>query len=77
MTKSLNYYMKLPYRIVILPPDDDDDTWFAELPELSGCNTYAETWEELQAMIQDAKRTWISFALEDGRPIPEPVPARP
>lgn len=75
MAKTVDYYIRLPYRIVIIPPDDDEDTWFAEIPELSGCNTYAENWVELQDMIADAKRTRISFALEDGRTIPEPITA--
>ncbi|MCR5175438.1 MAG: type II toxin-antitoxin system HicB family antitoxin [Anaerovibrio sp.] len=39
---------------------------------MPGCITCADTWEELQYMIEDAKRCWLSCTLEDGMPIPEP-----
>jgi antitoxin HicB len=74
MNKKIDFYMALPYRIVVTPPDAESDEWVAEIPDLPGCITYAATWDDLQQMIHDAKETWIKFALEDGRSIPEPQP---
>ncbi|MDP8952409.1 MAG: type II toxin-antitoxin system HicB family antitoxin [Actinomycetota bacterium] len=48
------------------------DGYFAEVVELPGCMTEADTLEELWPMIEDAKRGWIEVSLEHGDPIPEP-----
>lgn len=68
--KDIEYYMSLPYSIYLKP--DEDGSWFAEVPELPGCMTYADSKEEVLALIEDAKRTWLIFSLEDNDPIPEP-----
>ena len=72
VVKDLTYYMSLPYSILLIPPDAEETTWFAEIPELKGCMTYADTKEKVLAMIEDAKLTWIAGMLELGYPIPEP-----
>ncbi len=46
--------------------------YFARVPDLPGCMTWADTFEELGPMIEDAMRSWIEVELEDGDPIPEP-----
>ena len=73
LAKDLDYYMAMSYPILLHPPDDEDDRWFAEIPQLDGCMTYADTREETLEMIEDAKRTWIEYRLELGYPIPEYV----
>jgi len=67
--KTLDYYMKLPYTF---EAKHDEDGWFAKVVELPGCMTWADTFEELEPMIEDAMRGWIEDALEHGDPIPEP-----
>ena len=67
--KTLEYYAGLPYLVEVR---HDEDGWFAKVPELPGCMTYADTFEELGPMIEDAKRGWIEDALEHGDPVPEP-----
>jgi antitoxin HicB len=69
--KNLDYYMNLAYPIRIYP-EPDGSGYTAEIPDLPGCITCADTLDELWAMIQDAKRGWLELALEDGDPIPEP-----
>lgn len=65
--------MDLPYTIeVIRDSDEENPGWVAKIKELPGCLTQADTFEELEEMIQDAMRSWIEVALEDGIPIPEP-----
>ena len=70
--ETLGYYMGLPYAVEVCR---DEDGWFAKVPELPGCMTYADTLEELGPMIEDAKRGWIEDALEHGDPVPEPKTA--
>ncbi|MDQ7024096.1 MAG: type II toxin-antitoxin system HicB family antitoxin [Anaerolineae bacterium] len=72
IVKDLDYYMSLPYTFRVTPPEDADDTWYALVDGLD-CQTWADTYEELLPMIEDAKRTMISMMLEYGDPIPEPT----
>lgn len=73
MLKTVEDYLKLPYTIEVMRDDTGEQkAWFAKVLELPGCMTQADTFEELQAMIEDAMRAWIGTALEDGEPIPEP-----
>jgi antitoxin HicB len=70
MTKDLDYYMALPYVVQLTP--DVDGYWFAEIPLLEGCMTNGNSWNDTHDMIEDAKRAWLTTALEMGLPIPEP-----
>lgn len=68
--KDLEYYLSLPYTIELTP--DVDGFWFAEIPLLEGCMTNGESQTDALAMIEDAKRAWLTTALDMGLPIPEP-----
>ncbi|WP_258359649.1 type II toxin-antitoxin system HicB family antitoxin [Moorella sulfitireducens] len=70
--KGLDYYMTLPYRIVLYPAEEGG--YVVEIPDLPGCLSQGETIDEAMAMIQDAKRCWLETSLELGHPIPEPTP---
>ncbi|MGB9887999.1 MAG: toxin-antitoxin system HicB family antitoxin [Moorellales bacterium] len=70
--KNLNYYLSLPYTIEIYPSEQGG--YVARVAELPGCITQGETAAEAAAMAEDAKRAWLETALEEGVPIPEPVP---
>lgn len=67
--KTLDYYMGLPYTVEVRKTEQG---YFAKVAELPGCMTWADTFEEIGAMIEDAKFAWIEDALEDGDPVPEP-----
>jgi antitoxin HicB len=71
MSKDLQYYLQLPYRIVLYPSPEGG--YAVEIPELPGCLSQGETKEEALAMIEDAKRCWLIDAMEHGDPIPEPT----
>ncbi len=64
--------MALPYTIELTP--EPDGGWFAQIPLLEGCMTNGEDWNDALAMIEDAKRAWLTTALELGLAIPEPEP---
>ena len=68
-SKTLEYYLSLPYTIEITP---DEDAWFAQIKELPGCITEVDEWEEILPAIQEAKQLWLEVSLEHGDPIPEP-----
>lgn len=69
-TKTLDYYLSLPYTIEMTP--DEDGYWFAEIPLLEGCITNGSDWHDALEMIEEAKRAWLMAALQLGKPIPEP-----
>ena len=70
--KTIDEYMRLPYRLEIVP-DSDEGGFVARYPELPGCITVGETMEETAANALDAKRAWLVAAIEDGVKISEPV----
>ncbi len=72
MKKTIEYYMKLPYRLEIVP-DTEEGGYGARYPELPGCITCAETLEEVIKNAEDAKYVWLLASLEDNIEIPEPA----
>jgi antitoxin HicB len=76
MTKDINYYMNLPYPILLTPPEEVGDGWYAEIPLLDGCATSGNTQAEVLTGIEEAKRLWLEMSLEQGLTIPEPERVR-
>ena len=69
--KTLNEYLALPYRMEIVE-DRDEGGYVVSFPELPGCITCGETVESAVANAEDAKREWITAAMEEGITIHEP-----
>lgn len=72
-TRTVDEYLRLPYRIEVTR---EEDCWAARIPELPGLVAAHETWEGLGTKLQDAMRTWMESAIEDDEPIPEPTAGR-
>ncbi len=70
--KTLKYYLSLPYRMEIIP-DTDEGGYTVWFPELPGCLTCGDTLEEALSNADDAKKLWISVAIEEGIKIEEPA----
>lgn len=68
--KTLEYYLSLPYTIMLIP--DEDGVWFASIPLLKGCMTQGDSREDALIMLDEAKELWLETALESGVLIPEP-----
>lgn len=68
--KNLEYYMSLPYEERVIPSPEGG--YVATIPDLPGCITQCDTRLEVYEMIEDAKRCWLTAALEDEDDIPEP-----
>jgi len=52
--------------------DPDTGGWVVMFPDLPGCMTQAEAFEEIGPMAGDAYRAWVTATYEDGRHIPLP-----
>ncbi len=73
LTRTVEEYLALPYTVEVHRDTTDGDVaYIARVVELPGCFTQADTFEELEVMVQDAMHAWIESALEDGVAIPEP-----
>ena len=71
MAKTIDEYMKIQYRKEVVP-DTEDGGYLVSFPELPGCLTCVESLDKAVEAANNAKREWISAALEDGIKIPEP-----
>ena len=60
---------KYRFSVVI---ERDADGYFAFCPELQGCYTQGETYEEVLENIKDAIRLHVEDRLESGEEIPQP-----
>jgi antitoxin HicB len=72
--KDIEYYSKLPYRIIIEMWDDGEGPYYlARVAELPHCIIHGSTPEEAVSEIEGVKRDWIKSNLERGLKIPEPI----
>jgi antitoxin HicB len=69
--KDLAYYLALPYTYTLMP-DPEEPGFAIKINELPGCLSQGETAGEAMTRIREAMEAWLSVALEDGDPIPEP-----
>jgi len=67
---ELNDYLDLPYTVTLRRDDEGD--WIARVQELSGCIAHGSTEVEALEQLREAKRDWISAALEDHIDVPLP-----
>ncbi len=72
--KGIEYYMKLPYSILLHEVEDEGEKyWIAEVPELPGCRSHGSTVEEAVKSVEEAKKDWILDSLKEGEEVPTPV----
>lgn len=73
MTKDIQYYLDLPYQVVLTPlKEEDGGGWLASITDLKGCMSDGETQEEALSNLLDAKAAWIKTAIKRGQQIPLP-----
>ncbi len=63
--KTLNEYMAIPCRMEIVE-DQDEGGYVISFLDLPGCLTCGETVEQAMENAVDAKRAWLTAALDDG-----------
>jgi len=57
---------------MIIQWDSRDNIFVVRVPELPGCVTHGETYEEAVKQGKDAIESWLMAASADGEPIPPP-----
>ncbi|MBF6614073.1 MAG: type II toxin-antitoxin system HicB family antitoxin [Chloroflexi bacterium] len=57
---------------MIIEWSDEDDAYIVTVPELPGCRTHGNSYEEAVQQAQYAVEGWIDAALADGQSIPPP-----
>lgn len=70
--RSLDEYLKLPYKMEIVE-DKEEGGFVVSFPDLPGCLTCGDSMEGALKNAEDAKKVWIEAAMEDGVEIPEPA----
>lgn len=68
--KPIEYYLEANYPVTVYQAPEGG--YVAEIEDLPGCMTEAETAEDALKRIEDARRAWIEVAYEDGLEIPLP-----
>jgi antitoxin HicB len=71
MVKSINYYLGLPYTVIMRADQEGD--FVARVDELPGCSTHGKTQAEALEALEETKRLWITDCLENHDPVPEPA----
>lgn len=62
---------KYKYEVIIYWSEDDNG-YVAEVPELPGCLSDGNSYEEALRNVRIIIDEWIETAVEEGRTIPEP-----
>lgn len=74
--KTLEYYLSLPYKLEIVP-DTEEGGYAARYPDLPGCITCSDSLDTLIKNAEDAKKSWLEAAIEEGVTISEPKHSQP
>lgn len=74
MTKSLEYYRNLHYKMV-WEYDKDDGVYFVKFPELPGCLAHGDTEQEALSSALKTKDEWLEATCAAGWEVPEPSSA--
>ena len=64
--------MSAKYPILIIE-DPAEGGYTATIPDLPGCITCCQRWQDIPAMIADAKQAWITAAIGADIRISEPT----
>ena len=70
--RDIDRFMELKYLIQIIE-DSVEGGYTVSIPDLPGCITCCQRWEEIPDAAADAKCAWITAAIEEGIRIPEPT----
>lgn len=57
------------YRLAVVI-EKDEDGYFAYCPQLQGCYTQGETYEEALANVEDAIKLHVQDRESEGEPVP-------
>lgn len=72
MDSTLTKLFSTPYAFMAMP-DPDDGGWVVFYPDLPGCITQADSYDEIAHMARDSFETWMEYRFDHQMPIPEPT----
>ena len=73
MNMKLDDYLKLNYTYEIRKMDDESGQYYyGKVLELDGCQSTADTYEELEVSLKEAIEGYIETKLESGHEVPLP-----
>lgn len=67
--------VKIKHYSINIQWSNRDQAYIANVPELPGCKTHGDTYEEAFNNILEVMELWIEAAEEAGEPIPQPMVA--
>jgi antitoxin HicB len=73
--KDVNYYLGLPYTVVLRRDQQGDVV--ARVEEIPGCAAHGKTAHEALDNLDEVKELWIRDCVERGDPVPEPEVEEP
>ena len=74
MNSKVKEYMELPYTRVIRKFNDESGIYYVcEILELDGCNTCADTLNEIEANIKESMESYLETKFENGFNVPKPI----
>ncbi|HKI03229.1 MAG TPA: toxin-antitoxin system HicB family antitoxin [Thermoanaerobaculia bacterium] len=72
MAKTRDDFLSLDYPCELIR-DSEAGMFVASHPDLPGCLAQGASADEAIANLDDARNDWITFRLEAGLPVPEPL----
>lgn len=72
--RKIEEYLRAPYARILLP--EKNGTYSAEILEFPGCLAEGRTPQEAIANLEQAAKSWIAAALDQGQEIPPPTESR-
>jgi predicted RNase H-like HicB family nuclease len=60
------------YTVIYERGKEGEENWGAYIPDLPGCVSMGETFDEVQENIREVHQEHIDLLREQGMPIPEP-----
>ena len=65
MIKDFFYYYRKKNYPISISKDPIERGYTVSIPDLPGCVTCCEKWEDIPVMIEDAKKCWLEAMLEN------------
>lgn len=62
-----------PHYPMIIDWSEEDQVYVVTMPDLPGCRTHGDSYEEAARNGQDAVESWVTAVVDGGRPLPPPA----
>ena len=60
--------------VVAIEPGDKKHAFGVAVPDLPGCFSAGDTLDDAIANAREAVELWLETVIDDGQPVPEPLP---